>query len=512
VFFQIWYRILNQFGLLNSVHFSKQDLLLGTDFFAIPFIVPTPKYSEGNTFQFLNLSKSFEGSINWNEQEYGKLWNYNLQYLDCINQSDITKDTALSIIASFCQALQLGIIQNEPYPASLRIFNLIKFIHRTNQDNAIVTKLLFQQIQYLNTHKEYHILGNHLLENAFALVAAALVTQNKQLYNSASQLLLTELDEQILEDGAHFERSAMYHCILLERLLDCISLLEKNNTNQTKPFKEFLVKKAELMLGWLKVICFQNGDIPLFNDAAYGISAQPKELFNYALKLQLQPITIQLNESGYRKFCSAHFETIIDVCGIEPSYQPGHAHADSTSFICYVKQLPFLVETGTSTYQIGAVRSNERSSAAHNVVVVNQTNSADVWGGFRVGKRPLVTIKSETEQTICLTHNAYRKFGVKQFQRQFQLSNQLIILDEVRASKPLHSVIAYFHFHPSVLPQLDVQKLIINTSVADLNFEGASKIELESYPYAEAFNQTQPALRAKVHFQTKLQTIISIKP
>ena len=32
--------------------------------------------------------------------------------------------------------------------------------------------------------------------------------------------LLKELDRQILDDGAHFELSPMYHCIILSKILD----------------------------------------------------------------------------------------------------------------------------------------------------------------------------------------------------------------------------------------------------------------------------------------------------
>ena len=36
-----------------------------------------------------------------------------------------------------------------------------------------------------------------------------------------------QLEEQILPDGAHYEQSPMYHCILLDRLLDAINIGER---------------------------------------------------------------------------------------------------------------------------------------------------------------------------------------------------------------------------------------------------------------------------------------------
>ncbi len=511
VFFQIWYRCKNYFRLFNSVEFSNKHVLMQSDFFAVPYIAPSVKYIHPNTFNFLNQSKTFIGQINWNENEFGKLWNYNLQYLDCVNQVGISAEIAQSIIQSFYLELSAGRLKNEPYPASLRIFNLIKFIHRTNQNNTMLTALLFNQIQFVRKNKEFHLLGNHLLENAFALFAGAIVTNDKLLYKESVRLLLNELNEQILSDGGHFERSAMYQCILLERLLDCINLLEKNKALDTHATRTFLMEKAALMLGWLSAISFSNGDIPMFNDAAPGISALPNELYNYAQKLNIHSVGIQLSSSGYRKMCSNEIETIIDTMGIEPSYQPGHAHADVTGFICYVKNRPFLVETGTSTYQIGQTRNEERSSSAHNVVVVNHTNTADVWGGFRVGKRPQVSIVNSSSHALTLSHNAYQHFGVKRFKRSFSLNNELEIIDEVAAKSALNSVIAYFHFHPTVVPTLNEQTFQISSELGVLKFEGASEIKIEPYQFALAFNKRQEAFRVKVFFETKLKTTIAIK-
>ena len=75
---------------------------------------------------------------------------------------------------------------------------------------------------------EYHILGNHLLENGYALLFGAYYFGDKKLYEKAYQIVSEELEEQILEDGAHFELSPMYHQILLNRLLDCIYLVNSN--------------------------------------------------------------------------------------------------------------------------------------------------------------------------------------------------------------------------------------------------------------------------------------------
>ena len=48
------------------------------------------------------------------------------------------------------------------------------------------------------------------------------------LFEISEKILLEQLDEQILNDGAHFELSPMYHCITLHKVLDSINLLRSN--------------------------------------------------------------------------------------------------------------------------------------------------------------------------------------------------------------------------------------------------------------------------------------------
>ncbi len=64
-------------------------------------------------------------------------------------------------------------------------------------------------------------MGNHLLEDAYSLFIAALYFKDDKFYRKSKKMLWQELKEQILPDGAHYEQSPMYHCILLDRLLDC---------------------------------------------------------------------------------------------------------------------------------------------------------------------------------------------------------------------------------------------------------------------------------------------------
>ena len=73
-----------------------------------------------------------------------------------------------------------------------------------------------------------------------------------------------------------------------------------------------------------------------------------------------------------------------------PRELPAHAHADSLGCVAYVDGAPLLVDTGTSGYAPGPARDRERSTAAHNTVELDGTDSTEVWGAFRAGRRARV--------------------------------------------------------------------------------------------------------------------------
>ena len=83
---------------------------------------------------------------------------------------------------------------------------------------------LATQLAWLERRLEYHLLANHLLKNGKALLFGGLFLAGpgcRTLARLGLEILLREADEQILADGGHFERSPMYHCIVLEDLPRC---------------------------------------------------------------------------------------------------------------------------------------------------------------------------------------------------------------------------------------------------------------------------------------------------
>lgn len=476
----------------------------------LPILLVSPVFRnramENTFFTFLNRTHDFGGRIDWNFPGSGKLWCYNLNYFDFLNQEGMEKDAGVALIRDFIERAGPGSVGWEPYPVSLRIINWIKFICRHDIRDHVIDTSLYRQALHLRRNLEYHLLGNHLLENGFALLIAACYFSDKKLYGKARKILEAELAEQVLLDGGHFELSPMYHQILLDRLLDCINIL-----GSARPDDDLLVllrRTASAMLGWLGRMTFRNGDIPLVNDAAFGIAPTTSELIAYAERLGVQPTTRPLQESGYRKIEKGNYELLMDVGNIGPDYIPGHAHSDTFSFMLYREGKPFIVDTGTSTYETCERRLAERRTAAHNTVQVDDMEQSEVWGSFRVALRAYVRDLKETDDSISAWHTGYERIGARH-RRAFAFDEKRVVIkDTIQSGKP-HSCRAFLHFHPDVRVGLEGDRVVADG--ATITFSNADRVQLDEYLYAPQFNVLAPAKVIIVSFVQELTTTITTK-
>jgi Heparinase II/III-like protein/Heparinase II/III N-terminus len=473
-------------------------------------------YVGKNVFTFLNLSKQFDNDIDWEFGDYGKLWTYNLTYFDFLNQQNTEGVDFTPILDDFIQKLPQLKNANEPFPISLRGINWIKYFIKNKIQNPIYDRSLFHQYQILADNIEYHLLGNHLLENGFSMLFGAVYFQDGAFFKIAQDILMDELEEQILEDGAHFELCPMYHKIMLFRVLDCYNLLENNTLDIRKVSKEKIFKlrqllkdKAVLMLSWLTNMTYSDGTTPHFGDSTEGIAPTSTELFEYAQRLNISYKTRPLSTSGFRKLKNEQFELVAKVGKIGPDYIPGHAHADSLSFELRNINKPFLVDMGISTYETNERRQLERSTSSHNTVEIQGKNSSEVWGSFRVGNRAKATILKDTDSTLWAVHDGYKKKG--KHERQFVLTDHCLEIIDKTAENVLSK--AYWHFPPEV--SVTIHNNCVQFEGGEIKFFMSEKdnllkknIELANYLYPTQFNTYLRATKIIVKFNGTLKTQI----
>ena len=342
-----------------------------------------PKSYQQGKFSFLNNELSFEGSPPWNENKFGKLWNLRLNSFEYLLQEDLSAAEGVKLLNDFVHHSSTNKTLYDSYSVSQRIINWTTFFSKHSVEDRILLNFLYHQALYLSTNPEFHLRNNHLLENGFALLKASVFFQDKRLKKAASKIIVDELKAQILQDGAHFELSPMYHCILLRRVLESIDLLRQENDEEDIKLLRLLAENAGLMCGWLMNIAFDNGDLPQVNDSD-DESHSWFSLFKYADSLGIKCRPRVLGPSGFRKFRNSHFEMLVDINGLTPSVAPGHSHADTFHFVLHVFGSPFLIDTGVSTYTQGPERSYERSTQAHNTVVVNNKDQSEKIGRAHV--------------------------------------------------------------------------------------------------------------------------------
>lgn len=468
IFWRLWYRF------NPSKPQSKNIVLKLREQKNMPrWLVKPSAFVNDNTLQFLNTEHDISTLQCWNSSLCEKLWLYNLHYFDDLNAIDAEprSDWHAELIQRWIDENPLGVGNGwESYPLSLRIVNWIKWAMAGHVLTPSMHSSLASQVYFLSKKLEWHLLGNHLLANAKALVFAGVFFEGVEAEHWLAlglRLYASQLPEQILKDGGHFELSPMYHAIILEDLLDIGQLFQLPDRPPPYAWSDLIPN----MLTYLQCLTHPDGSMALFNDAAAGIAPSFETLFHYAKRLnftqrigQLKPLTL-LSDSGYARLQQGSAVLLADIGNVGPDYLPGHAHADTLSFEFSLGQQRILVNSGTSTYATNALRAYQRSSAAHNTLVIDDQDSSEVWGAFRVARRArvfaILTETSEAGIMLQACHNGYHRLsGKPTHTRRWCLSRDgLRIEDRVSGRQ---AVTVFFHFHPDIrLQQVDAQQCLI---------------------------------------------------
>ena len=438
-------------------------------------VFPLPPLREGslieeNVFRFLNVERSLSDAAGWNDPGADRLWLYNLHYFDDLNAAGRGRRRAWHerLIARWISenppAFGAGW---EPYPLSLRIVNWIKWACSGFSLSDAAVHSLAVQARYLRRRLEYHLLGNHLLANAKALVFAGLFfdgDESSEWLAAGLGILDRELTEQVLADGGHFERSPMYHSIVLEDVLDLLAMGRVFPSVVPPRTFERWTDVAGRMFTWLAAMCHPDGNIAFFNDSAFGIALTPSQLGACARALGLtisappDEEILRLEPSGYVRIRRDRLQILFDAAPVGADYIPGHAHADTLSFELSLGTVRVLTNSGISTYNFGPRRAWQRSTAAHNAVEVDGEDSSEVWDAFRVARRArpfdLAIERSESALQVACSHNGYRRLkGAPVHRRAIELRESVLRVSDSISGTGNHQAAGHFHFHPGTRVQ-----------------------------------------------------------
>jgi hypothetical protein len=480
---------------------------------------------ERGVFNLLNVERILGYPVQWKPDGATRLWCYNLHYFDYAldlgalvswNVDTEAGATLKRLMADWIESNPVGYgIGWHSYPLARRIVNWLqagslasgRFDWDGSGFRRVWTQSIYQQARFLEDHLEFDISGNHLLANAKALVFAGVFWGNKvgaRWSEKGLRLLWNGLQEQILEDGGHYERSPMYQSIVLQDYLEVIHLLQSND----QQIPSWVMVCLSRMADFLFSILHPDGEIPLFGDSAFGIAYKPRDILAAAEHLLNQagrwacaapgpfsslvkvpsisaPATPRGNAyvtksslpaTGYFSLFNGEQDDklIVDGKPMGPDHLPAHGHCSLFSYELSLSGERFIVDSGVQEYEAGPWRDFWRSTRAHNTLSVDGAEQSEIWASFRVGERTRLkncTFLQRPSSAIFVgMHSGFVGQPVPTPHRRFIIvlrHRNWVVIDEVSGAGT-HTIESYVHFAPGVRCQIDGASALLRLSKCEM--------------------------------------------
>ena len=364
---------------------------------------------------FLHESEQFDWNSQWHFENRSALWNFNLHYFEFLMSLTYAYKTTGELEYLRCIEASIdGWINENPrgaggsawasYTISMRLVNWFACLFELSDDLNVALKKhmiasIYEQYAHLANHLEKDLLANHYFEDLKALILCAVYFQDERMLQKTLVEFKKQCKAQILPDGMHYELSPMYHKIILEDVLR-IAVALRSVGRQDDEIVSYLPQMLDV------AYTFEDGldRIPLFNDGGNNVAKSLLTVLAAAEKhFGLKPCKKeQLPNSGYYFFSHGDWLLIVDAGMPGAQENPGHVHCDAMSFELFHNGHPVLVNCGTYAYQCDD-RAFFRSTAAHNTVMVNDTEQSECWGAFRMGKGSKTTVHRVDENGIQMS-------------------------------------------------------------------------------------------------------------
>ena len=301
-----------------------------------------------------------------------------------------------------------------PYPTSTRIGNWIAAATLLpGLADRLLGESLWRQLLHLSRNVEDDILGNHVIRNARALVLGGSAFGAQRLVEQGRTILDRELPVQVLPDGGHYERSPVYHLVVLRDLMEIEAAAPGS----------VAAGVLERMRSFGASLTRPDGRPALFNDGS--LDGAP------ALDLPAPPDGLAVfPETGYAVWRRDDLWLAFDCGPPSPPYLPAHAHADALSFQLWLGGRPAVVDPGMLTYEPGPERDWFRGTRAHSTVAVDG-DQFELWGAFRSGPLPEVELLEASEHELVA---AVTSRGVRHERRIRLDGNELTIVDRLEGT------------------------------------------------------------------------------
>lgn len=507
---QIYYRLRKRIRPPSLTVCEESARYLAPPGLWVPPVKMPHRRVSANRFLILGQEKALSLPAAWQDRALGKKWLMELHTFNFLEGRSGTDEIDLihNWIDNNTDCSGPGW---HPYMTSQRISNWLKWGLSGSAPDSAVCGSIAQQLRYLLQVLFYDELDHKLFNNGKALVFAGLCLDHVDAGSWLKRgMALTQRfsRELVGDDGGYIGLSPMYHCTLLNDMLDVANLLQTFR----QPVPDDLVRAITSATRWLTCMCHPDGQIALFNDAAFTVAPEPKQLHDYARRLGF-PVapapenSLQhLDASGFVRIASGGAVALLDIGRIGPDHFPSHGHADTFTFELSLNGQRLFVDTGLSTYEHLPARLWERGTAAHNTVQVDGRNSSDVWQLFKVGRRArisgLTVQASGAECRVSATHDGYcRVLRPLLHRREWRVSDgELRITDCLTGKGDQHEAKVAFHLHPDIIArQRQANLFSLETSsgvkLAELELWSGLQVSVSDYDYHPEFGKSIRATR-----------------
>jgi uncharacterized heparinase superfamily protein len=263
-----------------------------------------------------------------------------------------------------------------------------------------------------------------------------------------------ELPAQILPDGGHRSRSPSVQLDMLRDLVDIRAALRAGHIEVPGPLQDAIDRMAPMLR------FFRHGDrkLALFNNSVEEDGILVDLVLTRSETKGRAPA--QAPHVGFQRMQAGHSLVLVDTGKPPAEGFDDTAHAGLLSFEMSQGRERLIVNCGGYRGSQRAWRRVARSTAAHSVLVVADTNSIEIADDGALGKAPAMIrcerAEEDGHQWIAASHDGYRqRFGLV-YARELYLSadgEDLRGEDKLTGRSGAEFVVR-FHLHPSVEPRV----------------------------------------------------------
>jgi len=440
---------------------------------------------------FLNVTHPLATPIEWAPALTPELERMNLHYMEYLEALD--DERFARVVEDWIEANPLSRASSwrigwNSFVVSLRALVWMQQLaaRRERLEPSFVRRArasLVEQVRFLESHLELDIGGNHLIKNAKTLLWAGAFfrgTAAQRWSALGAELLRAELDEQVLADGLHYERSPAYHAQVFADLTECAHVAEGELRGR-------LVAVLERMAQPLVDLTHPDGAPSLFNDGGLAMAYSTQECLDVAQQLGVRRpaprARFELAQAGYYGLRSESSYLLVDCGALAPDHLPAHGHGDALAFEWSLGGQRIIVDAGVCEYERGEWRDLARSTRSHNTLTLDELDQSEFWAAFRVGRRARVRCErfEPLGHGFVLegSHDGYAHLpGAPLHRRRFVASRESLVIDDEVVGGARQSVRARLLLHPDVLVEARKHEVVLRCGEVAVLLETRGRVEV----------------------------------